>query len=163
MLVCLRILFLTWLCGGIFYSYLIFFIAQFFLAMGLNASFRQFPTANLTNKKILPRFGADQMISGQKLGYYAPGSTELTEQKKRLESWLRGQNSFVGSESIPEDALALSASGADPHILRENALVQFRALNRLEDLGKLDQVLEGIAQNRVYIRVDKLFSILQKP
>lgn len=85
----------------------------------------------------------DSAVSGA--SNLAPSSAKLLEITKQKIDRVRMENS-LGKRSLPADMLLSSASGIDPHISIENALIQAKRIAKIRKLS-WDKVNNLIADN----------------
>jgi len=70
---------------------------------------------------------------GSNLG---PTSKKLTDAVRRRITDYRAENNLAPETAVPADAVTTSASGLDPHISLNNALLQMRRVARARGLGE---------------------------
>jgi len=92
---------------------------------------------------------------GSNLG---PISKRLVETVKQRVSDYRTKNDLTPDNQVPADAVTTSASGLDPHISVENAMLQARRVAKARGLGK-DVVLRKIEAHTE----SRTFGILGEP
>ena len=92
---------------------------------------------------------------GSNLG---PISKRLVETVKQRVSDYRTKNGLTPDNRVPADAVTTSASGLDPHISVENAMLQARRVAKARGLGK-DVVLRKIEAHTE----SRTFGILGEP
>jgi K+-transporting ATPase ATPase C chain len=72
---------------------------------------------------------------GSNLG---PTAKKLLDEVGRRVSAYRAENNLAPSEPVPADAVTTSASGLDPHISLENALIQAPRVARARGLSEVE-------------------------
>jgi K+-transporting ATPase ATPase C chain len=81
--------------------------------------------------------------AGTNLG---PSSKKLMDQVAKQVAQVRSDNNIPNSMPLPADMVLTSASGLDPHISVENAMLQVTRVSRLNNISE-DKVIKLIANN----------------
>lgn len=94
-----------------------------------------------------PRFSAVNYNAASSGGNnFGPTNPKLIEQVKEHITKVRGENNLDEKTEIPADMVLTSASGLDPHISVENALLQVKRVATARDIP-IDSVKKLIAKN----------------
>ena len=96
---------------------------------------------NFTDPKYFhprPSAAGDSGYDGNSSGgsNFGPLSQKLIESVKLRVRDYRAENSLAPQDPVPADAVTASASGLDPHISRENALLQVSRVAAARGVGK---------------------------